>query len=93
MHLNVACFVTAVAPIVTFALSSTDKAKALLDPNEDTISRICFLIAYVILASACLLRAECFLLCVILQELSSHGVCLLSYLLFMGLNEGTMLVY
>ena len=51
-----ACFVTAVAPVGTFALSSTDKTKTLLDPNKDTISRICLLIANVKSASACLLR-------------------------------------
>ena len=32
-----ACFVTAVTPIGTFALSSTDKTKTLSDPNKDTI--------------------------------------------------------
>ena len=48
--MNGACFVTAVTPI-GFALSSTVKTKT-LDPNEDIISRIYLLIAYVKLASA-----------------------------------------
>ena len=42
-----ACFVKAVTPIGTFALSSTGKTKTLSDPNKDTISRTCLLIANV----------------------------------------------
>ena len=84
------CFVTAVTPIGTFALSSTDKTKTLSDPNKNTISRICLLIANVKSASACLLRK---VFSVILQELSSRGVYILGCLLFVGLNEGTKLAY
>ena len=50
-----ACFVTAVMPTGTFALSSTDKVKTLSHPNEDKIIRICLLIPNVKSASACLL--------------------------------------
>ena len=60
--MNGACFVTAVTPIGTFALSSTDKTKTLSDPNKDTISRISLLIANVKSASACLLRRVFFVL-------------------------------
>ena len=57
-----ACFVTAVTSVGTFALSSTDKTNKLLDPDKNTISRICLLIAYVKLTSAYLLRRVFFAL-------------------------------
>ena len=57
-----ACFVTAVTPVGTFALSSTDKTNKLLDPNKNTISRICLFITYVKLTSAYLLRRVFFAL-------------------------------
>ena len=68
-----ACFIAVVTLIGTFALSSTDKTKILSDPNKDMISHICLLIANVESASACPSR-RLFLLCAVLQELSSHGV-------------------
>ena len=46
-------FATAVTPIRTFALSTTDKTKILSDANKDTISNVCLLIANVKSASAC----------------------------------------
>ena len=55
-----ACFVTAVTPIGTFALSPTDKTKTLSDTNKDTISRICLLIVNIKSASACLLHRVLF---------------------------------
>ena len=67
-----ACFIAVVTLIGTFALSSTDKTK-ISDPNKDMISHICLLIANVESASACPSR-RVFLLCAVLQELSSHGV-------------------
>lgn len=82
-----ACLVIPKTSIGTIALSSTDKATTLSDSNKDIISHISFFSANVKSVSACLLYAEHFLLRIILQELSSHDVYFLGYLVFVGLNE------